>query len=63
MVEAAKDTASADLMSALRAAQQNLADLQAFKDALKKTNAQELMEVGKEGEPNAGLSCMHVICA
>ena len=51
------------LITTLRESQQNLSDLAAFKLVLNKSGKEDLLESGKEGQPNVGLTCLHVICA
>ena len=50
-------------MVTLREAQQDLGDIQAFKAVLAKSSKEELLESGAEGQPNCGLTCLHVICS
>lgn len=62
MVEENKQQQTA-LIVTLREGQQDLSDLEAFKAALKQCNKEDLLGLGKDGQPNHGLTCLHVICA
>lgn len=54
----------ADLVTLVREGQQNITDTEKFKEALMTVNnLAELNQVGKEDEPHAGMTCLHLVCS
>ena len=49
-------------MQTLRDGQKNIGNIDEFKSVLSQCTSEDLLRLGKEGDPHSGRALLHVIC-